>query len=108
MKSFRSLLALLLCLAFSNAAKATDHFVSPSGTSAGDGSIGKPWDLQTALYQPSSVLPGDTIWIEAGTYNGTFASRLVGTSANPIIVRNYQGQRATLDGSGCGGIILEV
>ena len=81
-----------------------DHFVSPNGSSSGDGSINNPWDLPTALSQPASVRPGDTIWLRGGTYrapnsNG-FSSMLNGTATSPIIVRNYNGERATLDGRG--------
>jgi hypothetical protein len=77
------------------------HYVSPQGSPNGDGSINNPWDLQTALYQPSSVQPGDIIWVRGGTYGnglGIFYSRLVGTSAQPIIVRQFPGERATIDG----------
>src|SRR6185369_12491300 len=77
---------------------ATDFYVSPSGSAGGSGSIGNPWDLQTALDQPSSVHPGDTIWLRGGTYSGTFTSYLDGSSASPIIVRQYPGEQATLDG----------
>ncbi|HMJ23955.1 MAG TPA: hypothetical protein VK513_18705, partial [Terriglobales bacterium] len=59
------------------------------------------WDLQTALYQPGSVLPGDIIWVRGGVYGngqGIFYSRLVGTSAAPIIVRQFPGERATING----------
>ncbi len=85
-----------------------DHYVSPTGTPAGNGSMGNPWDLQTALNQPSSVAPGDIIWLLSGTYKGNFVSLLNGTATAPIIVRNFSGQRATLDGSGCGLVVLTV
>ncbi|MEK7116901.1 MAG: peptidoglycan-binding protein [Patescibacteria group bacterium] len=74
-----------------------EFYVSPSGTSSGDGSITSPWDLQTALNQPASVQPGDTIWLRGGTYKGWYVSKLVGTSAQPIIVRSYPGEWAVLD-----------
>ena len=64
-----------------------------------------PWDLQTALNHPAAVHPGDTIWVRGGTYSGQFTSRLNGTAAAPIIVRQYPGERATLDG-GTGGPTL--
>ncbi|HYK42131.1 MAG TPA: hypothetical protein VE007_07045, partial [Thermoanaerobaculia bacterium] len=90
------LLGTLLTIAGS--CRAADFFVSPTGTATGDGSIGNPWDLQTALSGPASVHPGDTIWLRGGTYRGTFASNLNGTSSAPIRVRQYAGERATLDG----------
>ncbi|MEK7117062.1 MAG: hypothetical protein AAB837_02775 [Patescibacteria group bacterium] len=79
-----------------------EFYVSPSGTSSGDGSITSPWDLQTALNQPASVQPGDTIWLRGGTYAGTFTSRLLGTQSSPIIVKNYQTERVIIDGSRAG------
>jgi hypothetical protein len=45
------------------------------------------------------VEPGDTLWLRGGTYPGTFAATLTGTSAAPIVVRQYPGERATLDGT---------
>ncbi|HEX8848343.1 MAG TPA: hypothetical protein VF761_02330, partial [Gemmatimonadaceae bacterium] len=74
------------------------HFVSPSGTSAGDGSYQHPWNLATALAQPSSVVPGDTIWMMGGRYAGPFVSKLTGTSTKPVVLRQLPGQRATVDG----------
>jgi hypothetical protein len=97
----------LACLLFASFAGATDHYVSPRGRSTGDGSIASPWDLDTALgspsgSQPAAVQPGDTIWLRGGIYhpmtdNG-FISHVAGTANNPITVRNYNGERATLDG----------
>ncbi len=100
-KPFPSLLrlvgaAVLLCLAAS--ANAADFYVSPTASASGTGSFSNPWRLQDALDQPSAVHPGDTIWLRGGTYSGTFVSYLDGTSASPIIVRQYAGEQATLDG----------
>src|SRR6185369_4509588 len=90
-------------------------YVSPAGNPNGSGSITSPWDLQTALNHPAIVQPGDTIWLRGGSYrhlpqglspgNGgyIFYSRLVGTAANPIIVRGFPGERAILDGGAFGG-----
>ncbi len=104
----RVLLASLFCLGAVGVVRASNYYVSPAGTPKGDGSLNGPWDLQTALNQPVAVKPGDTIWVLGGTYTGNFTSALNGTSASPIIVRNYQGQRATLDGTGCGALVLSV
>jgi hypothetical protein len=90
------LLATLLTIAAGS--RAAEFFVSSTGSARGDGSIGNPWDLQTALNGPPAVHPGDTIWLRGGTYRGTFASNLNGTSSAPIRVRQYAGERATLDG----------
>ncbi len=77
------------------------HYVAPNGSPSGDGSISKPWDLTTALNQPSSVKPGDTIWLRNGVYGGgnnNYVSKLNGTSTQPVIVRQYPGERATING----------
>src|ERR1700676_1605976 len=78
------------------------HYAAPNGTPFGDGSSSHPWDLQTALNQPSSVVqPGDAIWLRNGVYGngGTiFQSNLNGTSTQLITVRQYVGERATVNG----------
>ena len=83
--------------------------MAPNGSPSGSGSLSSPWDLQTALDQPSSVHPGDTIWLRGGTYVGHFTSNLNGTSSSPIIVRQYAGERATLDGNdGTSNVTLVI
>ena len=75
----------------------TVFHVTPTGTPGGDGSVTNPWDLQTALDHPTSVQPGDTIWLHDGTYVGAFENNLVGTAAEPIIVQSAPGEWARLD-----------
>lgn len=84
--------------------QATEFYVAPTGQASATGSMSNPWDLQTALNQPSSVKPGDTIWLRGGTHRinnhiTKFTSRLTGTSTAPIIVRQYPGERAIVDGN---------
>ena len=83
--------------------RAADFYVAPSGSPGGNGSIGNPWDLQTALNHPAAVQPGDTIWLRGGIYtplvpdcDACFDNRLNGTALAPIMVRQYPGERATL------------
>jgi len=73
------------------------RYVAPNGSASGDGTLSRPWDLATALSHPSTVKPGDTIWLRGGTYRGNFRSDLTGTASAPIVVRQYPGERATLD-----------
>jgi len=74
-------------------------YVTTQGSSAGNGSSAAPWDLQTALSGGQGrVQPGDTIWLRAGKYCGSFTSSLNGTAALPIVVRQYPGERAIIDG----------
>jgi len=83
---------------------ATDFYAAPNGAASGTGAIGNPWSLQTALNQPAVVQPGDTIWLRGGTYTGRFLSYLTGTSAAPVVVRQYPGERATIDGNYGGNL----
>ena len=94
-------LLLLAVLLLPGSLLATDFYVATNGTTstaAGTGTLANPWNLQTALNQPSAVKPGDTIWLRGGTYTGRVSSALTGTSAAPIKVRPYSGERARLDG----------
>jgi PKD domain/Right handed beta helix region len=84
-------------------AGAADFYVAPNGSSSGSGSTSSPWDLQTALNHPAAVHPGDKIWLRGGTYPGIYTSRLTGTAAAPIIVRQYPGERAIIDGGNSNG-----
>jgi hypothetical protein len=87
--------------------------VAPGGSPSGDGSISRPWDLQTALwggltdeiaardFSNHLVRPGDTVLIREGAYRGPhgtlFVSTLRGTEARPIVIRPYPGERAVVD-----------
>jgi hypothetical protein len=90
---------LLALVATALPAAASDFYVSSSGSAGNTGSIGSPWDLQTALNQPAAVRPGDTIWLRGGTYRGGYRSNLAGAAGAPILVRAYPGERAVLDGN---------
>src|SRR5207237_1107658 len=76
-------------------------YVAPNGRPDGDGSLRNPWNLDTALSQPIGVRPGATIWVRGGVYGSgltMFHSKLAGTQAAPIVVRQYPGERATING----------
>jgi hypothetical protein len=74
---------------------------SPKGSAAGSGTIERPWDLGTALAGGNGkVQPGDTVWLRGGTYRGTFTASLAGGPGAPVVVRQYPGERATIDGGG--------
>ena len=103
------LLALLLTFAAAGTARALEFYASPSGSSSGDGSVSRPWDLKTAMKLGSAVKPGDTLWLRGGTYYGPFVSYLTGTASAPITVRQYPGERATIDGvNAAGATIFQV
>ncbi len=77
----------------------SSFFVTVDGSNIGNGSAAAPWSLSTALIQPGIVRPGDTIWLHGGTYHGSFTSRLSGTPGLPIVLRQYPGERAVIDGA---------
>lgn len=78
-------------------------YVTTDGSPKGDGSMSRPWDINTALSHPDSVKPGDTIWIRGGVYGKggqtIFNSKLKGDKDKPITVRAYPNERATLNGN---------
>src|SRR5205807_374322 len=78
-------------------------YVSPSGSSAGDGTLARPWDLATALGRGGAggrIAPGDTIWLRGGTYRGAVVSSVHGAPGAPVVVRQYRGERAVIDAAG--------
>jgi hypothetical protein len=86
----------------SEASHEREFFVSPRGRTAAAGTRADPWDLATALKQPPTVQPGDTIWLLGGKYGDGktyFISQLTGRPQVPVIVRQFPGERATIDGS---------
>ncbi len=74
-----------------------EWFIAPNGSSAGDGTASKPWDLATGLKKTASVGAGSTVWLRGGTYGtgGTlvYESTLAGTASAPITIRPYPGER---------------
>ncbi len=85
-------------------------YASPTGLPSNNGSIASPLDLSTALSSTGPVRAGDTVWLRGGVYRRAssldshgdpvvYVSTLNGTAAAPILVRQYPGERATLDGN---------
>jgi hypothetical protein len=97
------MLSMLAAVSLAVSASAAEFFVAPNGTAGGDGSKDRPWDIQTALKHPAAVKPGDTIWVRGGTYKGGYEGKLNGTAEKQITVRNFEGERAILDGHGSNG-----
>ncbi|MFN2632226.1 MAG: right-handed parallel beta-helix repeat-containing protein, partial [Thermoanaerobaculia bacterium] len=102
----RLLLTLWTLLAVSPACAATEFYVSSTGSADGAGTIANPMSLDAALNGPSAK-SGDTIWLRGGTYRhspsvwpGSFWCTLKGTASAPITIRQYPGERATVDGAG--------
>ena len=90
-------LAAVLNLVAAAEVAARDFYVSPTGAASHDGSLARPLDLATAIASTTPARPGDTIWMRGGVYRGAFTSALTGTAAAPITLRQYPGERATID-----------
>jgi hypothetical protein len=86
-----------LAYALAALANAAEFQVAVDGAPKGDGSPGKPWNLATALLSADVVMPGDTVWLQPGTYRGGFVSRLQGTRGSPVVVRGVRAGRVTID-----------
>lgn len=95
-KNYFSAFAVAISLIFPFTGFATAYYVAPNGSSSANGSINTPWDLQTALNQPVTVQPGDTIWLRGGTYAGFFTSNLNGTNGQYIYVLQYPSESAQI------------
>ncbi|RPH37425.1 hypothetical protein EHM92_02740, partial [bacterium] len=95
-KSIRVFALLLFFLASS--LHATQYHIRTDGTPTGTGTSSSAWSLAYGLSHPSVVRPGDTLWVHGGTYLGQFTSALNGTSSLPIVVRQYPGERAIING----------
>jgi len=78
---------------------ASGYYVAPGGSSSGDGSSSRPWDLRSVLSGNKKVPAGSTVWVRGGTYSGELVSYVSGTSSAPVIIRQYGQERATINGN---------
>lgn len=85
-----------------------EHFVAVDGKADADGSEAQPWPLAHALSGAADIRPGDTIWLRAGTYEGSYVSELIGAPGAPIVVRSYPRETAILSGCADGSAVLTV
>ncbi len=106
---------LLLCQGAARAAN-TWH-VSPTGTPAGTGSSGSPFDLQTAFNKVGVIIPGDTVLLHDGIYTHLpqnsipgsqegyiFQVTVSGNSSAQITFKSAPGEWARVDGGAYGGV----
>jgi parallel beta-helix repeat protein len=79
-----------------------EYYVAPDGKPENTGVKDSPWDLASVLGGKQPVAPGDVVWLRGGTYGQggrtIFYSTLKGTEERPIFIRQYPGERATIDG----------
>ncbi|HPA18561.1 MAG TPA: DUF1565 domain-containing protein, partial [Verrucomicrobiae bacterium] len=70
--------------------------VSPSGSDAGDGSTNAPFRSLSRAVQ--SLVPGDTLWLGAGTYRETLQPSCSGTLAQPVTIAARGGEEVIVSG----------
>lgn len=72
-------------------------FVATTG-SGSSCTVGSPCSLTFACGDPGVIANGDTVWIRAGTYTGTFNCTTAGSAAAPIIFRSYPSELVKVNG----------
>lgn len=80
-------------------ASVTEWFASPDGSASGAGTFDDPWDIRTA-FKSTDISPGDTLSLRGGVYTygpAVLDCTLISTPDNPIIIRSFPGEWATID-----------
>ena len=75
-------------------------YAAPDGRRDAGGSVEDPLDLATAIARRGPVRPGDTVWLKAGTYRGSYTSTIAGTASHPIVVRGADPWSVRIDAAG--------
>ena len=79
-----------------NAQAATTYYVAPNGNDANLGTETAPW--KTLKSSIPKLKAGDTLYVRGGTYSeGIIDVSIQGTADQPIIIRNYTGEKPILD-----------
>ena len=105
MRAFHTYAAVLLGLILLGGPRtpAAEYYTSPSGRVGAIGTAADPLDFATALSNATSpVHPGDTLWVRGGVYKAPlpgFVFSLNGNATQPVLFRNYNNERAIIDGT---------
>lgn len=99
------LLSLLLNSAHVGAGHA--FVVAPNGDDANIGTVLAP--LQSIYKAIQIARPGDTIFVRNGRYPAGTVIKARGSEQQPIVIRNFPGERPVIDGAGvaASGLILD-
>ena len=86
-----------ICIAVSSIVPAVSYFVSPTGSSSGNGTIGSPYNFTTAVGKTLSA--NDSVIIRGGMYNFVSAQNISksGTVAGYLHIVAYQGENPVFD-----------
>jgi hypothetical protein len=75
--------------------------VSPSGSDAAPGTLESPW--KTIGKAATSLAPGDTVLVRAGTYNERVQVAVSGLPGAEVTFAAYPGESPVIDGTGIAG-----
>ena len=74
------------------------YYVAKNGSDHNPGTQAQPWlTIQKAA---NTIVAGDTVFVETGTYNEHVVPQNSGSSSNPITFENYPGESPIIDGTG--------
>lgn len=96
--SFKTLLAMLVCLCVTAASHAAQYYVAPHGSDSDAGTRAAPW--RTIGHALEQAYAGDTVYLRAGVYRETVRMPRSGSRRNGFItLRNYPFEQPVIDGS---------
>ena len=101
-----SLVAVQLAVARSGAWAATTYYVAPAGNDSNSGSSSSPWKTIQKAASYSSLTAGDTVTVQAGTYNERVSVTRSGSSGN-LITFQAQGT-VVMQGFNVGGSYIKI
>lgn len=91
-------IAFLLFFLVGFSAFAAKKYASPNGNPSNSGdSESAPWSLSFALSSASSLVPGDSLLLMDGVYEGNYVSEISGTSGSPIRILAINPGAAIID-----------
>lgn len=102
-KCLASSWAALALTLFAAAAQAADYYVATNGSTSGAGTMAAPWTFAKAVSSTGAV-PGDTVYVRGGTYNGAVNFTRSGSAVAWITFRAYQGELPIIQGTGGSGV----
>jgi hypothetical protein len=79
---FKLLFLILICAFAETELKAATYYVAQTGNDASSGTQTQPW--RTIQHAASKIAPGDTVNIQAGSYNETVTITTPGNSGAPV------------------------
>jgi hypothetical protein len=74
------------------------YYVSKTGKDSNPGTEAQPW--LTVTKAANTMIAGDTVYVETGTYNERVFPAHSGSTGSPITYQNYNGQSVIINGTG--------